>query len=235
MALQASVRRWHRRLSLLIGLQLLAWTVSGLVFTWVPIAEVRGEHVLRDPLPAGPIPDLSELPRADALPGDGPVHELRLAPRGDVWVWWLSRGDEVALYDASTGAALAELTPHEVRELIRPRLAVDARFVSTEHITAASGEYRDKPLPAWCLRLDDDEHTAIYVDALTGDVGAVRTDTWRRFDWFWMLHIMDYDERTDFGTPLLTGAALLGVLSASSGLVLGLSLLVRRRRAASAA
>ncbi|MBC8124060.1 MAG: hypothetical protein H7Y22_19760, partial [Gemmatimonadaceae bacterium] len=45
--LRISRRNWlrkaHRYLGLIAGLQLLFWTVSGLYFSLVPIADVRGE------------------------------------------------------------------------------------------------------------------------------------------------------------------------------------------------
>ena len=40
------------------------------------------------------------------------------------------------------------------------------------------------------------------------------------FDFFWMLHIMDFDEREDFNHPLLQIAAALGLIIALSGVVL---------------
>ena len=45
-----------------------------------------------------------------------------------------------------------------------------------------------------------------------------------------MLHIMDYSEREDFSTPWLTLVAALGVLSAASGLTLGVAVSATRRR-----
>ena len=39
-------RKFHRYLSLLISIQLLLWTVSGIYFSYNDITEVRGEHFL---------------------------------------------------------------------------------------------------------------------------------------------------------------------------------------------
>ncbi|HYU15827.1 MAG TPA: PepSY domain-containing protein, partial [Candidatus Acidoferrum sp.] len=94
-------------------------------------------------------------------------------------------------------------------------------------------EYRDKPLPAWQVRLRDRPGTVVYVDAITGDVTARRNDIWRWYDFLWSLHIMDYRGRDDFNHPLLIGAALLAVLTVLSGLTLWFIRLVRwpgRRR-----
>ena len=37
--------RVHKLLGLVVGAQLLLWTVSGLFFTLIPIEQVRGEHL----------------------------------------------------------------------------------------------------------------------------------------------------------------------------------------------
>ena len=39
------IRKTHRFLGLVIGLQLLLWTASGLYFSWNDIGKVRGEHL----------------------------------------------------------------------------------------------------------------------------------------------------------------------------------------------
>ena len=47
----------------------------------------------------------------------------------------------------------------------------------------------------------------------------------------WMLHIMDFDERDDFNTPLLQISALLGLILALTGLIYwALTTRVLRRR-----
>jgi len=61
---------------------------------------------------------------------------------------------------------------------------------------------------------------------------ARRTTRWRIFDFLWMLHIMDFDTRDDFNTPLLQIAAGLGFVVGLSGLVFWAltTRLFRRRR-----
>lgn len=40
-------RKIHRYLGLVIGVQLLLWTASGLIFSWNSIKAVRGENMIR--------------------------------------------------------------------------------------------------------------------------------------------------------------------------------------------
>lgn len=58
---------------------------------------------------------------------------------------------------------------------------------------------------------------AIYVAANTGRVTARRNNAWRRFDFFWMLHTMDYQGRDDFNHILLIAFAGLGLAAVISG------------------
>ena len=51
-------------------------------------------------------------------------------------------------------------------------------------------------------------------------VVRVRSDIWRRHDFFWMLHIMDYDTRDDFNSLLLIFAASLALFMSLSGVLL---------------
>ena len=64
------------------------------------------------------------------------------------------------------------------------------------------------------------------MNANTGLIDARRNDMWRLFDFFWMLHIMDYQEREDFNHPLLIGAAGLAL----SVVIFGMALLFIRIR-----
>ena len=41
-----TLRNTHRWIGLVAGFQLLAWTISGLYFTLIPIDEIRGSHLL---------------------------------------------------------------------------------------------------------------------------------------------------------------------------------------------
>ena len=54
----------------------------------------------------------------------------------------------------------------------------------------------------------DDDASTYYVSATTGAVLERRNDTWRWWDFFWMLHNMDYADRTSFNHPLVITAGI---------------------------
>jgi hypothetical protein len=60
----------------------------------------------------------------------------------------------------------------------------------------------------------------VYVDPRSGDIAAIRNTAWRAWDFLWMLHIMDYDDRDDIGTWLLKLFSVLALTTAIAGIAL---------------
>jgi hypothetical protein len=76
----------------------------------------------------------------------------------------------------------------------------------------------------WAARFSGPGNRTLYVNAANGDVGPVRTDLWRTYDFLWSLHIMDYETRENFNHPLIVAAAVLAL----SVVLFGIALLVHR-------
>ncbi|MCS6915493.1 MAG: hypothetical protein RMK29_14735 [Myxococcales bacterium] len=222
----------HRLLSALTLGQLAIWTASGTFFALVPIERVRGEgvpgaHQGRIPPEAKVVPPAEVLRR---LPG---VHtlELRATPAG---LFYLVRGQTTLRLDAHTGAP-APVERAEAEQTARRDQAGGPAVHSAVRVERDPPlEYRGRPLPAWRVQLADSLHTAVWVDATTGEVTARRNDLWRAYDFLWSLHIMDYRGRERFNHPLLVGMGVLAALTVASGAMLWglrLSRWVRRRLA----
>jgi uncharacterized iron-regulated membrane protein len=217
----------HRWLGLIISLQLLAWSLGGLVFSVLDIDMVRGERGAADhtsqpfdlPLDAAPLRAIVDAARLVAP--TGALLELRDRGLGLRWIVFDHEHQPLASLDPKTGVALPPLTSEQAAALaVRDRRA-RVTPASTELIDSdPPGEYRGKPRPAYRVALEGDERITLYIHALTGDVTARRNTQWRIFDFFWMLHIMDYKERENFNHWLLTSASVLAVVTAASGLVL---------------
>jgi len=205
--LRRLMHRIHAWLGLLLGLQILAWLLGGLVMSAIPIEMVRGSAwVTRD---SGEIGDrMAEFriaPGAIAaghggvatvtasLRLDRPVYELRDAERL-LQVFDAATGEEIAPLDADAAAALARAA-HRDRPAVR----------EVRELREPEGEVRGAQLPLWQVTLEDRWHTRVYVEPLSARIVAVRNRLWRIYDFFWMLHIMDYDTRTDFNNTLLRG------------------------------
>ncbi len=209
------MRKWwfqiHKWVGLIVGLQILAWTVSGLYMTWFPIEQVRSEHLIREAKPRDlrAAKNLISPERAvEAVKAS--VSRLELVDIAGRWMWRIdSAGKPHMLIDAEKGQVISPLDETEARRIA----AADYAGKGT---MAAATLIKDKPpieyrraLPVWQVAFDDEDQTRLYIEPLTGKVVARRSDLWRTYDFLWSLHIMDYSEREDFNHwPIILFALL---------------------------
>jgi hypothetical protein len=217
----ARFARWHIWLGWLVAVPLILWTATGLWMVARPIDEVRGTALRAEPmaLPAtlAPVP-----PRLDGRA----VEAMTLQPRvdGPVWVIRYAGGDRRAAF-AATGAMAPRVDAALAARIANAALVQPGRI---ERVSAFAAV--DAPIDlrqdrsSWQVRYTDGLN--VYVDALTGEVLAVRSAQWRAFDVAWGLHIMDLQTREDSSHPLLILFAALGL----AGVLMGTLLLFRRRR-----
>lgn len=243
MNLTPKLRKTHRYLGLLIGVQFLAWTISGLYFSWIHIDDIHGDPQMRRPAPlAADINVVSPSAALGALAAEEPFEAVRsvelIGVLGKpVYRANLVRGGKpaVRLADAETGAPRPPLAKEEAEELAIAHYAGDAGVKKVERIEATGShhEYREQPLPAYAVHFDDLIGTRIYVSADLGAVRSFRNTPWRIFDFLWMLHTMDYEGRDNFNNLLLRAFSLFGLATVCTGFTLffATSPVFRRRRA----
>ena len=239
------LRKIHRWLGLLMALQILAWFGSGLYFSWYPIAEIRGEHLTRAPDVLGS-PMLEGLGSPDGIVAALNEHfdeawDLSAVELAEVEgrARWLVRGDVSGkpfsrLVEPGQARVVPMLPGEDSASRASRWLLEPAEAVSSEWVAPGSGfpDFRGRESAAWRVDFDGEEPVSLYIDPWTGELLARRTTRWRLFDFFWMLHVMDYDTRDDFNHPLLQLAASLGLLIVLSGVVYWFmsSRLFRRRK-----
>lgn len=216
----------HKWVGLIVGLQILAWSVSGLYMTWVPIEKVRSENLVR----AAPVRDLRKatgLISAESAVAAArvSVSRLELVDIAGRWMWRIdSAGKPHMLIDAEQGKVVSPLDEQAAREIALYDYAGKGKIAALQLIEKNPPiEYR-KAAPVWQIAFDDADNTHIYVEPLTGKVAARRSDVWRTYDFLWSLHIMDYGKREDFSHwPIIVMSLLALILS-----VTGIGLLVIR-------
>lgn len=224
------IRKLHRYLGVLIGIQFLAWTVSGLYFSWIDIDKIHGDPQMRHPphLPAS-VDVVSPGVVLDALAKRESFDSVRSVELVDLLgkpVYRLNVYRELKLRtflaDAATGGIRPPLSQEEAEMVARWSYAGDAGIARIERIEATGShhEYREQPLPAYAVHFDDAVGTRVYVAADLGAVRAFRNLPWRVFDFLWMLHTMDYEGRDDFNNLLLRAFSLFGLATVTSGFVL---------------
>ncbi len=144
-----------------------------------------------------------------------PVYEVTFDANGT---------NHVRLVDAITGNIISPIDKTTAGQIAIADFSEDVEVRSIEWIESAGphSEYRGKELPAYRVVLDHPSGTAIYVSADRGVVTSRRNTQWRMFDFFWMLHTMDYQGRDNFNSWLLRGMSVFGVVTVISGFGLGL-------------
>ncbi len=78
-------------------------------------------------------------------------------------------------------------------------------------------EKQTQHLPLTRAPIDDSHETTLYIHPDSGDLVTRRHRSWRWFDALWMLHIMDYDKRTNVNNVALRAATLAGSAFVVSG------------------
>lgn len=210
-----TLRLLHKWFGLIVGVQLLLWTVSGLVFAWLDHGAVTAEHSVREPEHRGLPPTTRLLEPATLLAGldDARLPVVELYAIGDTWVYRLQFADRVELRSAADGAPVA-IDELQVRQLAGDRYAGAGALRAVARHTGPTLDMREAE-PSWEASFDDPQGTSLYFSGTDGRFLAARNDTWRLYDFFWMLHTMDYRGRDDFNNPLVilvtTGALWLGI------------------------
>ena len=225
------LRRAHRYLGVFIGIQFILWTIGGLYFSWTNLSEIHGDH-LRAPstvnisLPAGSIAPDDALARIRDRSSESRIEKVYFVELFGENFYAVETvyeaGRSTALLNVQTGEFRDPVSSDEAARIARKAAANVGEPIEVLYLTADNvdkhHEYREKPLPAWAVNFEN--NVTVYLSAETGQVGAIRTDKWRAFDFLWMLHTMDFQGRDNFNNYLLRAFSILGVVTVLSGFAL---------------
>ncbi|MEZ5893633.1 MAG: PepSY domain-containing protein [Parvularculaceae bacterium] len=215
---KALVQRIHLWSGLILGIQVLLWMASGVVMSFYPIAQVRGETSVFAQEPQPLDTETYASPGGIIAQSEG-VTSVKLRRFLGRPVYETAGPDGGGLYDAASGDKLTPLKEDMARRVATQDFIGDGEVVHASLISFPPQEYRG-PTPVWRIDFNDKLNTRIYVSPATGEVKARRNDIWRLYDFFWMLHIMDYKERDNFNTWWLQLFAASGFIFALSGVVI---------------
>lgn len=218
MTFSGLVQRFHLWAGLVLGIQIFLWMLSGVVMTWFDLDLVRGERSAF----SSPEPELEA--RGYASPGgviaqmDG-VYSVELRYFLNRTVYEVDSLNGKALFDAESGERISPIDERMARRVAETDYVGPGELESVSLYGSPPPEYRG-PRPVWRADFNDRLHTRLYISRETGRVVSRRNDVWRIYDFFWMLHIMDYDERKNFNTPLVRVASAAGLIFSISGLAM---------------
>ncbi|MHC9085875.1 PepSY domain-containing protein [Luteimonas sp. RIT-PG2_3] len=210
------LRKLHKWVGLLIGLQFAIWIGSGLLMGLFDQDTVRGQRH-RAPAPAAQAWPADALPPAQLLARSGDeVSELDTLWILDQPVYRLLNGADRWLLDARSGETFA-ITSELATAIAAADYTGPGHPLAPRWLSQANLEARAHAGAMWAVDFDDGEGTTRYVSAQDGRVLERRNTLWRVFDIAWMLHIMDYTGRKDFNNPLVIMMAAGGLWMALTG------------------
>ena len=225
---QYYVRKFHRYLGVLLGVQFLLWTISGLYFSWTNIDEIHGDLQHKHPpnlsapvnliSPSIVFDNLNE--KADSI---SKLEVIVILQQPFYSISYFSNGSfKTVLADAKTGQLRKFIDKEEAIKIAAESFAQLPNNPIVEYITSVGkhNEYRKKPLPAWKISFQHESNTNIYVAAQTGKVETFRNTKWRIFDFLWMFHTMDYNERDNINNWVLRAFSIFGIITVISGFAL---------------
>jgi hypothetical protein len=215
-----------------MGVQFFFWALGGLYFSWNNMDDVHGETLLKQEKKYVEVIDFSQIQKGiDSLKtfvNIDSIHSIKLIEslqKQFAQLRFFENGHlKSQLISIETGSLQPAFTGQECLEIAEQQLKepipiIKAEFLA-EHSTGMHHEYRDKPLPAYAFTLDHPSKTTIYVSTESGEITSVRNNNWRRFDFLWMLHTMDYKSRDHITNWVLRIFSSLGILTIFSGFFL---------------
>lgn len=223
---QRIIRKSHRYLGLVLGIQFLFWTVGGLYFSWTKIEEIRGENLRRKESLIDPaqfkasLADIIQSLQIDSLVKVD-VASILGTPHYQLTILKDDKR-QVLLANTRTGEIRNPINQTEAIQIASNAFLQPVTVKNVSYLTTALGhhEYWEKPLPAYAVTLNHPTNTTVYVSANLGTVQSFRNNQWRIFDFLWMLHVMDFKNRDNINNWLLRVFSAFGLVTIFSGFAL---------------
>ena len=173
------------------------WTVSGIYFAFNKIEMVRGEQY-RLPLET----------------------EYRIFKRLGQEILETNNNGVKTYSTHPQNFPVDMLSAKEAITIAKEKTSLNPVSVSLIEKVERGVEYRGRRLPMYKVSTNTDDGINIYVDSMTGDIAAIRSNSWRAWDLLWALHIMDYQDRENINNILLKIFSVLALVSSITGIVL---------------
>lgn len=213
--LRIAARKTHKWLGLLLGVQLVIWSLTGLYMTVVHIDVIHGDHLIREARPHSVDPAALLDPISVAKDAEG--NAVRLTWVRDAPAYVVGEGNTATLLDARSGGSVRPINDRDVRKIARQTYTGTEQIKSIELITDIPNEIRGRTAPIWRVEFEHWNKPTLYFSPLTGELLTRRHELWRVFDFAWMLHIMEYEDRENVNNTLLRVFTISAFLMALSG------------------
>ncbi len=208
-----TIRAIHKYFSLIVSIQLLLWTVSGIFFAFNKIELIRGEGYMlaKDKISFLKNPEF-EVQSSDVV---------TVMKRLDKTVFIVKDGEDAKYLDFR-GQEIEKLSYEQSREIVKTMTSLTPTNVYEINQKVAGSEYRGRELPLYRITSYDknNEEINVYLNPYSGKIEAIRTLSWRIWDFLWGLHIIDWSERDNINNIFLQIFSLLALVSSITGIIL---------------
>ncbi|MFS1703590.1 2Fe-2S iron-sulfur cluster-binding protein [Alteromonas sp. AMM-1] len=217
---------WHKWLSLLVGLQCLIWTGTGIYFNQMDSEAASGNQYRtsvshRGNTPSSTFTSLATLPIAEPILSaeliwisGTPLYQIKTElPLHDYVT------QQHALYHAVTGLPWY-IQPNDIQRIAVRSYTGPGEASAPELILPPFDFDGRQQNPLWKVSFSDEVHTNVYLNADTGRVIAHSNDHSRLKHLMLTLHFMDYTNSGGFNHPLIVAFAIATLMLAVSGLLL---------------
>ncbi len=211
----------HKWIGVLLGIQVILWMLSGFIMSFYDKDMVEGHHLMkqveRGSLQMAPVGDLT--PILEQLPTSANIISVSTDFFRGRSVIKVVTTSGTYMYDALISSYI------EIDEALATQIAIDdfagdGEVVAVSRITAPTMETRESAGPGWRVDFNNDENSSLYISAETGQIWERRHDRWRQFDIFWVLHIMDYENRKSFNNWIVILSAWVTLWIGLSGIII---------------
>lgn len=212
-----SFRKIHKWIGLILGLQFLLWTVSGLGMALLDHEQVSGGHSPETPpvqMPGG-----SGWAKAVASLGQEQVEGVAVRPLLGRQIFEIDTPDGSKLFDGETGEPI-RIDANFAQAVATASYHGAARVARVEPLKELTLAVREHEMPILQVDFADKSNNSFYISGKTGKLLERRNDSWRLWDFLWMLHNMDYLNRSSFNHPLIVVVTFFTLWLAISGFYL---------------
>lgn len=217
-----TLRKAHRFSMIFLAVQFMLWSFSGLYMVVMDIDFIHGDHLIKQPTPLL-VSSEKNLSFQQVLQQYPQAKHLKLTKLAQRSVYQFRVNNQAGLISAQTGVSLLPFSKGDIAKLAseQSNLLPSSNIIDIRLLTdVAPAELSARHLPVWKVAYDDVSTSTLYISAATGQVVTKRHNYWRLFDVMWMLHIMDYENRSDITNWLLFVFSLTGIFSSLSGFYL---------------
>ena len=135
---------------------------------------------------------------------------------------FIVKDGEDAKYLDFRGQEIEKLSYEQSREIVKTMTSLTPTNVYEINQKVAGAEYRGRELPLYRITSYDknNEEINVYLNPYSGKIEAIRTLSWRIWDFLWGLHIIDWSERDNINNIFLQIFSLLALVSSITGIIL---------------